>query len=112
MMLMPRTFLNDIVGSPLIVQPLLPIQVSAQRLLSFLRRGTDPRPSNERGCARKHHRDAEMLRTDLVQDERCEQQDRQHEIEQDDLKLCHGCTFAAGELDPSVAPQVDARRRG
>lgn len=111
MMLMPRTFLNHIVGCPLIVKATLPLHVGAKRLLSLLGCGADPRPGDECDCTRKHHRDAEMLRADLIQDERREQQDRQHEIEQDDLELGHGCTFAAGELDPSVAPRAYPRRR-
>lgn len=52
------------------------------------------------------HRHLEVLRADLVQDERRKHENRQHEIQQDDLELCHDCTFAAGELDPSVAPRT------
>lgn len=41
MMLMPRTFLNHIVGCPLIVKATLPLHVGAKRLLSLLGCGAD-----------------------------------------------------------------------
>jgi hypothetical protein len=47
-----------------------------------------------------------MLRADLIQDEHREQENRQHEVQQDDFESGHGCTLAAGELGFSVAPHA------
>lgn len=66
-----------------------------------------PREKDHRG--REQHRDVEMLRADLIQDERREYENRQYEIQHDDFESRHGCTLAAGELEASVAPQAWAR---
>lgn len=81
----------------------------AERVVHLSWCGADPRPDQEYDRARKHHRDAEMLCADLVEDERSEYENRQYEIQQDDPESGHDCTLAAGELSPSVAPWACAR---
>lgn len=82
--------------------------VCLPRLLPVSRRPTKCRPREKNHCSREHHCDAEILSADLIQDERSEQEYRQHEIQQDDLGSGHGCTFAAGKLNFSVAPPARA----
>lgn len=82
--------------------------VCLPRFLPVSWRPTEHRPCDEHSSTCEHHRDAEMLRADLIQDEYRKQKNRQHEIQQDDLESGHGCTFAAGELGFSVAPEARA----
>lgn len=108
MVAMLRALLNHEIGIPLFVEPALTLRVGAQRFFPFVRAGAQPRPSDEDNRAHQHHRDTEMLRADLIQDECRKQKNRQHEIQQDDLESGHGCTFAAGEQGFSVAPEARA----
>lgn len=86
-----------------------PVFRIAERVVHLFWCGADPRPDQEYDRAREHHRDAEMPCADLIQDERCERENRQYEIQQDDFESGHGCTLPACELGPSVAPLALAR---
>ena len=74
------------------------------RLRTILRRPAKRGAREKHDCARERHCDAEMLRANLIQHERRKQENRQHEIQQNDFESGHGCTLAAGELGFSVAP--------
>jgi len=74
------------------------------RLPPILRRPAKRGTREKHDCAHEHHCHAEMLRANLIQHERRKQENRQHEIQQDDFESGHGCTLAAGELRFSVAP--------
>lgn len=108
MVAMLCALLNHVIGASLFVQSALALRVGAQRFLSLLGSGAQPRRCDENNRACKHDRNAEMLRADLIQDEHSEQEYRQHEIQQDDLESGHGCALAAGELNFSVAPPARA----
>ena len=97
---------NRIDRTPVSISLPAPVFCIAERVVHRFRCRADPRPDQEYDRAREQHRDAEMLRADLVQDERREYENRQYEIQQDDFESGHGCTLAAGELETSVAPQA------